>query len=74
VGRLSDEAYRNGNINFGRNHRMLCKFIRRNLEDSTVFSAAEIAEIDQCIDQILDANTPIYAGQRRVTTASRRRR
>ena len=58
VGRLSDEAYRNGNINFGKNHRMLCKFIRLNLEDPAVFSSEEIAEIDQCIDEVLDAKHP----------------
>jgi hypothetical protein len=62
VGRLSDEAYRNGNINFGKNHKMLCKFIRLNLEDPTVFSATEIAEIDECIDQVLDAKHPDLRG------------
>ena len=62
AGRLSDEAYRNGNINFGKNHKMLCEFIRRNLEDPEVFSCAEIKEIDRCIDEILDAEHPDIRG------------
>ena len=73
AGRLSDEAYRNGNINFDKGHRIMCKYLRANLDDPTVFSAEEIAEINECIDQILDASIPIFAGQHLVTTASQRR-
>ncbi|MGA8743741.1 MAG: hypothetical protein WB561_21290 [Terracidiphilus sp.] len=62
VGRLSDEAYRNGNHNFGKNHKMLCQFLRANLRDPGVFSATEIAEIDQWIDRILDAKNPDLSG------------
>lgn len=62
VGRLSDEAYRNGNHNFGRGHKMFCEFIRVHLKDPTVFSAAELEEIDQCLDQILDAAHPDLRG------------
>jgi hypothetical protein len=62
AGRLSDEAYRNGNINFGKNHKILCEFIRLNLEDSTVFNSEEIAEIDRCINEILDAEHPDIRG------------
>ena len=62
VGRLSDEAYRNGNINFGKNHQMLCEFIRMNLEDPTVFDAEEIEEIVRCIEEILDSERPDIRG------------
>ena len=62
VGRLSDEAYRNGNYNFGKSHKMLCQFLRVNLKDSDVFSATEIKEIDQWIDRILDAKNPDLSG------------
>ena len=62
VGRLSDEAYRNGNYNFRKGHRMLCQFLRKNLKDPDVFSAAEIQEIDQWINRILDAKNPDLSG------------
>jgi hypothetical protein len=62
AGRLSDEAYRNGNINFDNGHRIMCKYLRANLDDPTVFSAVEIAEISECIDQILDAEHPDLRG------------
>ena len=62
VGRLSDEAYRNGNYNFRKGHRMLCRFLRVNLEDRDVFSETEIKEIDQWIDRILDAKNPDLSG------------
>jgi hypothetical protein len=62
VGRLSDEAYRNGNYNFDKGHRIQCKYLRENLEDPTVFSEEEIQEIDQWIDRILDAKHPDLSG------------
>ena len=62
AGRLCDEAYRNGNYNFGKNHKLLCKFIRQNLEDPTVFSGEEIEEIEQCVNEILDFKHPDIRG------------
>jgi len=62
IGRLSDEAYRNGNYNFDKGHRIQCKYLRENLEDPTVFSEVEIHEIDQWIDRILDARHPDLSG------------
>lgn len=61
-GRLSDEAYRNGNYNFGKGHRIWCKYLRDHLKDPSIFSAQEIEEIDQWIDQILDAEHPDIRG------------
>ena len=62
VGRLSDEAYRNGNYNFRKGHRMLCQYLRLKLRDPEVFSATEIQEIDQWIDRMLDAKNPDLSG------------
>lgn len=62
VGRLSDEAYRNGNMNFGKGHRILCNYLRTNLKDPSVFTDDELDEIDQWIDQILDAKHPDLRG------------
>lgn len=62
VGRLKDEAFRNGNQNFGRNHKMLCKFIRQNLKDPKVFSSDDLEEIDKCVDRVLDVEYPDVSG------------
>ena len=62
IGRLSDEAYRNGNYNFDKGHRIQCKYLRENLEDPTVFSEVEIQQIDQWIDKVLDAKHPDLSG------------
>ena len=62
VGRLKDEAFRNGNQNFGRNHRILCKYIRETMTDADVFSRDEIGEINRWIDRVLDAEHPDVLG------------
>ena len=62
VGKLTDEAYRNGNSNFDKGHRILCKYLRVHLKDAAVFTAGEIEEIDQWVDQILDAEHPDLSG------------
>jgi hypothetical protein len=62
MGRLTDEAYRNGNINFDDGHRLFCEFLRVNLNDSAVFSAEEINEINRSIERILDAEHPDVSG------------
>jgi hypothetical protein len=36
IGRLSDEAYRNGKVNFDKGYKIQCEFLRKNLEDPTV--------------------------------------
>jgi hypothetical protein len=64
IGRLSDEAYRNGNINFDKDHAILCQYIRDKLKDPAVFSPEEIEEIDRCVDRILDAQRPDIKGPR----------
>lgn len=62
VGRLKDEAYRNGNQNFGKNHKMLCKFIRQTLKDPKVFGPDALEEIDKCVDRVLDYEHPDVSG------------
>lgn len=57
-GRLADEAYRNGNLNFDKGYRLLCGYVREHLTDPEVFAPEEIAEIDRCIDRFLDAKHP----------------
>lgn len=62
IGRLSEEAYKNGNLNFDKDHALLCQFLREKLNDPAVFSAEEIEEIDHCVDRILDAERPDTKG------------
>ena len=62
IGRLSEEAYQNHNVNFDQDHAILCQFLRDNLKDPTVFSAEEIQHIDEWIDRILDSKRPDTSG------------
>lgn len=62
VGRLKDEAFRNGNQNFGKSHRILCKYIRETMTDTEVFSRDEIKELDRWIERVLDAEHPDVLG------------
>lgn len=62
IGRLTDEAYRNGNGNFDDGYRLMCRFLREKLADSAVFSREEIAHMNSCIDRILDEEYPDIDG------------
>jgi len=55
IGRLSEEAYRNGNANFDHDHVIMCQFLLENLNDPRVFSAKEIEDMRRWIGQILDS-------------------
>jgi hypothetical protein len=62
TGRLSDEAYRNGNVNFDHDHAAMCQYLRQTLKDHTVFSAEEMEQIDRWIDRILEKDRPDIKG------------
>src|SRR4051794_21972595 len=62
VGKLKDEAFRNGNQNFGKHHRTLCKFIRGTMVNGDVFSRDEIKKVEGWIDRILDSEHPDVLG------------
>ena len=62
IGRLTDEAFRNGNVNFDRGHRIMCQFLREKLSDPSVFTTAEIQGINQSIDRILVDERPDVMG------------
>ena len=63
VAKLKDEAYRNGNQNFGANHRIPCKYVRETMADTEVFDDEEIRSINSSIDGVLDAEFPDVMGQ-----------
>jgi ankyrin repeat protein len=59
TGRLADEAYRNGNINWGEMHIKMCEFLAPVLDDPAVFSAKDRARWRAAIKCILaDHDTP----------------
>jgi hypothetical protein len=62
VGRLSDEAFRNGNRNFSRNHQLLCRYMGTILNDPEVFSAQELMEIKRCATRVLRSKIPDIDG------------
>lgn len=62
IAKLTDEAYRNGNGNFGDSHRTMCKYLRERLSDASVFTAAELRDIDRCVRRVLDSENPDLGG------------
>jgi ankyrin repeat protein len=62
IGRLSDEAYRNGNGNRDEGYRLLAEYLRQHLCGTTVFSADECQEINRRIDRMLDYEVPDIDG------------
>jgi hypothetical protein len=63
VGKLTDEAYRNGNENWDENFEIMARFIGETLDDPNVFSEDEIAKIRRSVAQILsNHNSPDLSG------------
>lgn len=63
TGRLADEAYRNGNVNWGPRYEAMCSFLERTLADAGVFSAAELEELRAAIGAIVrDHEHPDVSG------------
>lgn len=58
VEKLRDEAQRNGNINWSKNHEKLVAFIRKTLVESRLFDPAAEAEIEADTERLLDADHP----------------
>jgi hypothetical protein len=54
VGKLTDEAYRNGNMNWDADCERMWRFVGNRLNDPAVFSAEERAEIADLIDEIIE--------------------
>jgi len=52
TGRLADEAYRNGNINWGPRYEAMCLFLGDRLADSKVFPTDEVLSLRHVIGQI----------------------
>lgn len=62
VGRLTDEAYRNGNLNWNDGFEKMCGFVGRTLDDPSVFCEAERAKIRAAVDDVLEYEDPDTSG------------
>ena len=58
VEKLRDEAQRNGNVNWGKNHVLLAEYLRHTLARSGLFDEAATAEIQRDVARLLDYNYP----------------
>jgi hypothetical protein len=58
VEKLSDEAQRNGNINYSESHKLLAKFIMDTLIDSGLFDEKENSRIKSESKKLMKENSP----------------
>lgn len=63
VGKLRDEAQRNGNINWSGDHVILADYIRSQLTGSGIFPTAAVTEIERDISRLLDFRQPETADE-----------
>ena len=63
AGKLTDQAFRNGNMNWDAEHEKLWRFVGRHLDDSKTFSEEDRKLIREKIDEIIrDNETPDLSG------------
>ncbi len=63
VGKLTDQAYRNGNMNWDEHHENMWRFVGRHLDDPSTFTAAECSAIDAAVEEIIrDEARPDLSG------------
>ena len=63
TGKLTDEAYRNGNANWDSHHEWMTKFIAKTLVDGDTFSGELCQKIQAAADEILrDFDNPDVSG------------
>jgi hypothetical protein len=58
IEKLRDEAQRNGNINFRRDHELLAQYVRDTLLSSRLFRESTLSDIAADVARLLDANHP----------------
>ncbi len=63
AGKLTDEAYRNGNINWNDESSPMLRFVREQISDPETFSDLELEEIREAIRTIIrDREDPDVSG------------
>lgn len=64
AGKLTDQAYRNGNVNWDNDHEVMWGFVGRCLNDPATFGDAERDEIRDAIDEIIrEHDAPDVSGE-----------
>lgn len=58
IEKLRDEAQRNGNINYGKDHKMLAQFVMNKLTESGIFNNDEIKMIKTETRKLMKASSP----------------
>jgi hypothetical protein len=53
IGRLASEYYRNGNMNWDEDFLFVAQWLRKTLNDETVFSSGVLSQINADIDRII---------------------
>ena len=62
-GKLTDEAYRNGNLNWSDEHERKWRFVENHLSDASTFQDIELQEIKHAIENIIrDRTNPDLSG------------
>ena len=56
AGKLTDQAYRNGNCNWDADHERMWRFLGRHLDDPGVFDAKARAEIADAVERVIRDN------------------
>ena len=63
VGRLTDEAYRNGNQNWDENFEQMARFVGETLDDPAVFATDERAKIRRAAARVIsERDSPDLSG------------
>ena len=63
AGKLTDQAFRNGNMNWDADHERMWRFIGKTITEGSVFSAQDQAFIREKIEQIIrDQECPNLSG------------
>lgn len=64
AGKLTDQAFRNGNTNWDADHENMWRFVGRHLDDPATFSDAERKLIREKIEEIIrDNESPDVSGE-----------
>lgn len=63
VGKLVDQAYRNGNCNWDKDHETMWRFVAERIADDPIFPADEQQRIRETVEQIIrDEACPDVSG------------
>ena len=63
TGKMTDEAYRNGNMNWEEGYEKLVKYVGEKLNDAETFTSDELEKISEAVESIIrDFDCPDTSG------------